>query len=303
MECLTRLDEIISSLLSDPPETISCDDVVWICTNAAAVLLSEPTLLEISGPVNICGDIHGQFSDLVHVFQAGGFGPSAKYLFLGDYVDRGEDGVEVVCLLLAMKLRFPTNVFLLRGNHESPDMTESFGFADECAQKLSSDILPVFFEAFDCLPIAALVDGRIFCVHGGLSPSLNSLSQIAEISRPVVIPDDGLLADLLWSDPSIDTLEWGPNPRGETFTWGVKVAEDFIMENNIQINNLAHQVAMSGYEFPFGCEHGVITVFTAPAYANAYDNQGAFVQVSEYGEVSFIVFGSADGTAQSQTCE
>jgi serine/threonine-protein phosphatase PP1 catalytic subunit len=267
------------------------------------VLLSEPTLLDITGPVNICGDIHGQFSDLVQVFQAGGFGPSIKYLFLGDYVDRGEQGVEVVCLLLAMKIRFPTNVFMLRGNHESPEMTECFGFTDECTQKLSADILPVFFEVFDCLPIAALVNGRIFCVHGGLSPALTSLSQIAEISRPVLIPEEGLLADLLWSDPSMDTVEWGPNPRGETFTWGVKVATEFMLENDIDIIIRAHQVAMSGYEFPFGCEHGVITVFTAPAYANAYDNQGAFVQVTEDGEVSFTVLESAEGTAQPCECE
>ena len=260
--------------------------LVYICDYVKQILLQEDSLLYLESPIKICGDIHGQLNDLVRVLQTGGFDVNSKYLFLGDYVDRGPNSLEVICLLFALKCRFPSNVFLLRGNHESPEMTESFGFAYEVVEKLKDDeqanyVLSKFYEAFDCLPIAALISNKIFCVHGGLSPKLKSIEDILSIERPTDIPEEGILADLLWSDPNINTQLWGPNDRGATWTWGQKIATDFIKANKLNKIVRGHQMAQNGINFPFYPDRSVITVFTASNYAGQYNNVAAFVEVDK----------------------
>ena len=284
-----QLDRIINDLITNGYLTLDIEDIEWLCDTAAEVFLEEPSLLEIEPPVNICGDIHGQFSDLIRVLQCHDFDENTKYLFLGDYVDRGEQSLEVVCLLFAMKLRFPDNIFLLRGNHESPEMTESFGFVDECERKLDYSIVSHFHDLFDCLPIAAVVGEKIFCVHGGLSPSLKSLDDIRSVVRPCGIPEEGIVADLLWSDPSPATETWGPNDRGSTFTWGLRIAEKFLDDNNLERIVRGHQMAFGGYDFPFAPNEDVITIFTASCYANRFTNSAAFLSVNESLEMEFVV--------------
>lgn len=268
-----ELDYVVSSL-------------VYICEYVQQLLLQEESLLYLESPIKICGDIHGQLNDLVRVLQTGGFDVNSKYLFLGDYVDRGPNSLEVICLLFALKCRFPSNVFLLRGNHESPEMTESFGFAYEVEEKLKDTdqanyVLSKFYEAFDSLPIAALISNKIFCVHGGLSPELQSVDEILQIERPTSIPEEGILADLLWSDPNIKTEQWGPNDRGATFTWGKKIASEFIENNKLNKIVRGHQMAQNGINFPFYPDRSVITVFTASNYAGQYNNVAAFVEVDK----------------------
>ena len=281
MEVGSFIDSLISEIIVKRTVTLSTAQVVSLCNAACEVLLQENSLLELSSPIKICGDIHGQLGDLITVLQTGGFSEDSKYLFLGDYVDRGPKSVEVICLLLALKIRFPSNIFLLRGNHESPEMTECFGFADECKEKLGEEVLLNFYDAFDCLPIAALINEHVFCVHGGLSPKLQDISEINNIVRPTAIPDSGILADLLWSDPSADTFEWGPNDRGETYTWGLKIAKQFMDWNDLSRVIRGHQMAQNGINFPFFPDRSVITVFTASNYAGIYDNVAAFVDVHE----------------------
>lgn len=290
----SRLDQLIGNLIQHKTLVLSEDDplgdVSLLCREVSRVLLDDPSLLELTPPLNICGDLHGQFNDLLRVLHTGNFNPSTKYLFLGDYVDRGDQSLEIICLLFAMKIRFPNNIYLLRGNHESPEMTYCFGFVDECIRKLKREsICECFFNAFDCMPIAALVGGRIFCVHGGLSPSLDNVHEINEIARPTAIPDDGILSDLLWSDPSPFTEIWGPNDRGATYTWGLRVAEDFMARNGLDRIIRAHEVAQEGYAFPFAPNQSVITVFTASAYANRYTNKAAFITVDGNLELSYTV--------------
>ncbi|OHT09631.1 Ser/Thr protein phosphatase [Tritrichomonas foetus] len=273
------LDQLIQDIIVERRVNLGPKEVSNLCDEVCKVLLEEESLLYLESPIKICGDIHGQLNDLIRVLQTGGFDEDSKYLFLGDYVDRGPNSVEVICLLFALKLRFPNNVFLLRGNHESPEMTESFGFADECEEKLDASVLLHFYDAFDCLPIAALINNQIFCVHGGLSPEMTNVEEIKGIQRPTAIPDCGILADLLWSDPSPDTENWGPNDRGETFTWGLKVAQDFMDWNDLTRIVRGHQMAQNGIDFPFFPDRSVITVFTASNYAGRYDNVAAFVEV------------------------
>lgn len=165
------------------------------------MLLSQPMLLELEAPIKVCGDVHGQYTDLMRLFEYGGFPPESNYLFLGDYVDRGKQSIETICLLLAYKIQYPENFFILRGNHESAGINRIYGFYDECKRRYSIKLWKVFSDVFNCLPASALIDEKILCMHGGLSPELQTMQQIADLHRPCDVPDVGLLCDLLWSDP------------------------------------------------------------------------------------------------------
>lgn len=189
-------------------------EITTICFAVRELLLSQPALLELSAPAKIVGDIHGQYTDLLRTFEMCGFPPSANYLFLGDYVDRGKKSLETILLLFCYKLKFPENFFLLRGNHESANVTRVYGFYDECKRRCNIKIWKTFIDVFNCLPIAAIVASKIFCVHGGLSPSLAHMDDIRQIARPTDVPDYGLLNDLLWSDPADMEADWESNERG-----------------------------------------------------------------------------------------
>jgi serine/threonine-protein phosphatase PP1 catalytic subunit len=156
----------------------------------------------LEAPINICGDFHGQFYDMLRVFElCGGGPPKQKYLIVGDYVDRGKNSIELVCLLMAYKIRYPGSIFLLRGNHECRDISRIYGFYDECKRRLDLSVWRAFCTMFNYLPICALIDERILCMHGGLSPDLIECKDIMRIKRPSEVPDKGLMCDLLWSDP------------------------------------------------------------------------------------------------------
>ena len=204
------------SVINDPPGTevtLPEDLITKIVRSARDIFLLQPMLLEISAPVNICGDTHGQYSDLLRLFEIGGFPPESNYLFLGDYVDRAKQSIEVITLVLCYKIKFPESFFLLRGNHECASLNRIYGFYDECKRRYSVKLWRVFADAFNCMPIAAVVEDKILCMHGGLSPDLDHLSQIFDIPRPTDVPDEGLLCDLLWSDPDSSVMGWGYNAR------------------------------------------------------------------------------------------
>lgn len=161
------------------------------------------------------------------MFEYGGFPPEANYLFLGDYVDRGKQCLETISLLLAYKIKYPENFFLLRGNHESSQINRIYGFYEECKRRYNIKLWKNFIDVFNWLPIAALIDEKILCMHGGLSPELASLEQIKRIVRPTEVPDSGLLCDMLWSDPDKDVVGWGENDRGVSFTFGTEIVSTF----------------------------------------------------------------------------
>lgn len=263
------------------------EEIHEICISAKEILLQQSSLIELTAPIKICGDIHGQFSDLLRLFDYGGFPPEANYLFLGDYVDRGRQSIETICLLLCYKIKYPENFFLLRGNHECASINRIYGFYDECRCRYSIRLWKSFTDCFDCLPLAALIDEKILCMHGGLSPELKSLDQIKKISRPTDIPDSGLVCDLLWSDPDINVQGWGDNDRGVSYTFGQDCLEKFLIKHNLDLICRAHQVVEDGYEF-FG-KRRLVTIFSAPNYCGEFDNAGAIMNVDKALMCSFHI--------------
>lgn len=237
-------------------------EIVAICHRAREVLLSQPALLELDAPVKIVGDVHGQYTDLIRMFEMCGFPPSANFLFLGDYVDRGKQSLETILLLLCYKLKFPENFFLLRGNHECANVTRVYGFYDECKRRCNVKIWKTFIDTFNTLPIASIVAGKIFCVHGGLSPALRDMDDIRNIARPTDVPDYGLLNDLLWSDPADMEQDWEANERGVSYCFGKKVITDFLTTHDFDLVCRAHMVVEDGYEF--FTDRVLVTVFSAP---------------------------------------
>ena len=237
-------------------------EITAICNASRELFLSQPALIELSPPVKIVGDVHGQYTDLIRMFEMCGFPPSSNFLFLGDYVDRGKQSLETILLLLCYKLRFPENFFLLRGNHECANVTRVYGFYDECKRRCNVKVWKTFVDTFNTLPIAAIVAGKIFCVHGGLSPSLTHMDDIRNIARPTDVPDYGLLNDLLWSDPADMEADWEANERGVSYCFGKKVIMEFLQKHDFDLVCRAHMVVEDGYEF-FN-ERILVTVFSAP---------------------------------------
>ena len=237
-------------------------EIQAVCQAAREVFLSQPALLELAPPVKIVGDIHGQYTDLIRMFEMCGFPPSSNYLFLGDYVDRGKQSLETILLLMCYKLKYPENFFLLRGNHECANVTRVYGFYDECKRRCNIKIWKGFIDTFNTLPIAAIVAGKIFCVHGGLSPSLSHMDDIRNIARPTDVPDYGLLNDLLWSDPADMENDWESNERGVSYCFGKKVIMEFLQRHDFDLVCRAHMVVEDGYEF-FN-DRILVTVFSAP---------------------------------------
>lgn len=258
-----------------------------VCQEARTILLKEKSLLDLRPPIRICGDIHGQFSDLLRIFQSNQFPPDTKYLFLGDYVDRGKLSIETFILLLAYKALYPNEIYLLRGNHECASLNRIYGFYDECKRRYSIKLWRYFVDTYDCMPIAALVGGRIFCVHGGLSPDLQNFDQIRAIKRPCDIPEQGLMCDLLWSDPDDRVIGWSGNDRGVSVTFGADVVHSFCNRMGIDVICRAHQVVEDGYEF--FARRQLVTVFSAPNYCGLFDNAGAVMVVSDEMVITFVI--------------
>ena len=290
------IDKIISKLLSNTLPTEA--EIYFICDKVAEFLFEEGNIVVVYSPVTLCGDIHGQFYDLLHLFKINkGMPPDINYLFLGDYVDRGYDSIETITLLLSLKVRYPDRIVLLRGNHESRQITQTYGFYDECSRKYNNNmnIWRAFTEVFDYLPLAALVDNNIFCVHGGLSPAIDhNMNNINFIERKREVPQDGPMADLLWSDPdefshnenSPENLidDWGVNARGAGFLFGEIVTKKFCYFNSISLICRAHQLVMEGFKSYF-TNNQVCTVWSAPNYCYRCGNTASTLSIN-YSNIS-----------------
>src|SRR3989338_9775008 len=270
------------------------NDVKNLALKAREVIMSQSPLLELEAPIKICGDIHGQYYDLLRLFEDGGFPPDANYLFLGDYVDRGKQSLETICLLLAYKIKYPENFFILRGNHECASINRIYGFYDECKRRYNIKLWKTFTDCFNCLPIAAIIDEKIFCMHGGLSPDLKTMEQIRRIVRPTDVPDNGLLCDLLWSDPDKDIQGWGENDRGVSYTFGSDVVAGFLKRQDLDLICRAHQVVEDGYEV--FAQRQLVTLFSAPNYCGEFDNAGAMMSVDETLMCSFQILKPTDSS-------
>eukprot|EP00441_Pelagodinium_beii_P041903 CAMPEP_0197632972 /NCGR_PEP_ID=MMETSP1338-20131121/9462_1 /TAXON_ID=43686 ORGANISM="Pelagodinium beii, Strain RCC1491" /NCGR_SAMPLE_ID=MMETSP1338 /ASSEMBLY_ACC=CAM_ASM_000754 /LENGTH=557 /DNA_ID=CAMNT_0043204551 /DNA_START=72 /DNA_END=1742 /DNA_ORIENTATION=+ len=266
-----------------------------IISKASDLFKDEPNLLKLNDPITVVGDIHGQYYDLVKLLEVGGPPGETQYIFLGDYVDRGSFSVEVVAAMYALKIKHPNTVRMLRGNHECRQMTSFFNFREECEHKYDIGVYNAFMESFDNLPLAATINGKFLCVHGGLSPDLTNIKAINKLNRFTEPPKEGLLCDLLWSDPlepkdgeqrpvqKKGSPPFVPNEvRGCSYFYSFDGTATFLKKNSLLSVIRAHEAQLEGYKmhktnpstgFPL-----VITIFSAPNYCDVYNNKGAILK-------------------------
>jgi len=274
------------------------NQVKYLCERAKDIFAKESNVREVQSPVIVCGDIHGQFQDLMELFKIGGDTPNTNYLFMGDYVDRGYHSVETVSLLVALKIRHQDRITILRGNHESRVTSQVYGFYDECLRKYgNANVWKYFTDLFDYLPLTALINDQIFCLHGGLSPSVGTLDEIRVLDRIQEVPHEGPMCDLLWSDPD-DRKGWHPSARSAGYHFGQDVSEMFNEKNGLQLVSRAHQVAMEGYDWSH--DKNVVTIFSAPNYCYRCGNQAAMMELSDSLRYSFLQFDPAPTRAGTQ---
>ncbi|CDM63588.1 Serine/threonine-protein phosphatase [Caenorhabditis elegans] len=214
---------------------------------------------------------------------------SSRYLFLGDYIDRGPFSIEVITLLFAYRLLHPQKMFLLRGNHESRPVNMQYGFYNECKRRYSVTLYETFQWAFYCMPLCAIVGGRIMCMHGGIPFGLLSLEQIDEFQRPTDIADVGIPSDLCWADPVSGVVGFQDSPRGAGHVFGEATVKEFNEKFKLDLIVRAHQVVMDGYEF--FADKKLVTIFSAPCYCGHFDNLGAVLQVATNMECTINTFG------------
>ncbi|KAJ7253759.1 Metallo-dependent phosphatase-like protein [Mycena haematopus] len=268
---------------------VSEEQALWILAKGTEMLRREPNVLNVDAPITVCGDIHGQYYDLMKLFEVGGSPADTRYLFLGDYVDRGYFSVECVLYLWSLKIWYPDTLFLLRGNHECRHLTDYFTFKLECKHKYSERIYDACMESFCALPLAAVMNKQFLCIHGGLSPELNTLDDIRAIDRFREPPTQGLMCDILWADPVEDfgsektTDSFLHNHvRGCSYFFTYQAACQFLERNNLLSIIRAHEAQDAGYRmyrktkstgFP-----SVMTIFSAPNYLDVYNNKAAVLK-------------------------
>ena len=274
----SNLDEQIEQLRKC--QYITEIEVKMLCEKAKELFIEESNVQIIDAPITICGDIHGQFDDLTELFNKGGKCPETNYLFMGDFVDRGFNSVETFLLLLALKVRYPDRITLIRGNHETRQITQVYGFYDECMRKYGSiNVWRYCTEIFDYLPISAIIDGKIFCIHGGLSPTIDTIDEIRNIDRKQEVPHDGAMCDLLWSDPDQEQKGFGISPRGAGYLFGGDVVNTFGDLNKITLIARAHQLVMEGYKMMF--DEKLVTIWSAPNYCYRCGNSASILKLDE----------------------
>jgi serine/threonine-protein phosphatase 2A catalytic subunit len=274
---MARVDEIIKKI--EDGGFPSLDDISYINQTARELFSGLPNVIHVNPPVTICGDIHGQYIDLVELFKIGGRIPLTNYLFMGDYVDRGSQSVETVSYLFALKIKYPNNITLLRGNHESAGVSQHFGFRDEVVQRYGDDsVWQTYTQTFNNLPLAALVGDKIVCVHGGLSPGIKSIADIEAISRFRELPHEGPMCDLVWSDPA-NQAGFQPSARDAGYQFGADVTAGWNKANHLQLTVRAHQLVMSGLEYSH--QNQIVTIFSAPDYCMRCQNQAGILELDE----------------------
>jgi serine/threonine-protein phosphatase 6 catalytic subunit len=280
------ISKYLACLLAGTPLTET--QLLHLCTVVKAILIEECSVTPVSSPVCVCGDIHGQFYDLLELFRVGGEASlecaslTTSYIFMGDFVDRGHNSVETLLLLLCLKALHPSQITLLRGNHESRQITQVYGFYDECIRKFgNANAWSICVDLFDYFAIAALIDGTVLCVHGGLSPEIRTLDQMRSIDRLQEIPHEGPFCDLLWSDPEDIKEAWQISPRGAGYLFGDKVTSEFNQVNGLQLVARAHQL---------------VTVWSAPNYCYRCGNVASILMVGENMDQSFRYFSETENS-------
>ena len=273
-------------------QILTINEIKTVCDKSKELFIKESTILEISPPITLVGDIHGQFQDLMEIFYQQGYPKDGiSFVFIGDYVDRGLNSVEVFLTLLLLKIQFPNQIFMTRGNHESRMITQQYGFYDEILRKYGTSVVWQYFtEVFDTIPLGGLINNKIYCLHGGLSPNNNNIDEIKKYVRFSDIPRNGLSCDMLWSDPE-DRNGWGINSRGAGYTWGYDCSEEFLHINNLKFIARAHQLIMKGYNWCHNKQ--VLSIFSAPNYCYRCGNEAAIIEIEDENNYLFKTYSAA----------
>ncbi|OHT09412.1 Serine/threonine-protein phosphatase 4 catalytic subunit [Tritrichomonas foetus] len=264
--------------------------LVSICLKLKDILVREPNVLYLSSPITVVGDIHGQMLDLFKLFRKSGeVYDHNKYVFLGDYVDRGYCSIETFAYLALLKIQFPDRIYLLRGNHESRQVNQMYGLFNDCMQIYGhAGIWFLFNDVFDLLPISAVIDNDIYCVHGGLSPEIKRIGKLnTDIQRCQELPQSGAFADLCWSDPD-DVARFVPNRRGAGYIFGPNEVKNFLRINKLKFVARSHQLSMPGYTWLF--DKQLVTVWSAPNYMYRSGNKASVMKIANGEEPDFLVF-------------
>ncbi|KAG6407900.1 hypothetical protein SASPL_130900 [Salvia splendens] len=296
-----NLDRQIEQLMECKP--LSEAEVKILCDQARAILVEEWNVQPVKCPVTVCGDIHGQFYDLIELFRIGGDAPDTNYLFMGDYVVnlRKWQG----CVFVPTSKPIPLCTVSIMAGVTIPNCIDfvvvfvMYGFYDECLRKYgNANVWKSFTDLFDYLPLTALIESQVFCLHGGLSPSLDTLDNIRALDRIQEVPHEGPMCDLLWSDPD-DRCGWGISPRGAGYTFGQDIAAQFNHTNGLTLISRAHQLVMEGFNW---CqEKNVVTVFSAPNYCYRCGNMAAILEIGENMEQNFLQFDPAPRQIEPDT--
>eukprot|EP00164_Ancoracysta_twista_P006672 GFYU01009329.1.p1 GENE.GFYU01009329.1~~GFYU01009329.1.p1 ORF type:complete len:491 (-),score=135.40 GFYU01009329.1:512-1984(-) len=264
-----------------------------ILFTAKQILEKDNSLVYVTFPESnkftVCGDVHGQFYDLMNIFELNGL-PSDEnpYLFNGDFVDRGSWSVEVILTLLAFKVVYPTGLYMTRGNHESNNMNKMYGFEGEVKAKYEEQMMGVFEWLFCLLPLAFVLEKKVFVCHGGLfSKDGVTLDDIEKIDRNRQPPDSGIMSELLWSDPQPQQGR-GPSKRGVGVAFGPDVTKNFLQNNNLELVVRSHECKEEGYEVE--ADGKLITIFSAPNYCDQMGNKGAFINFDKSCKPKFTQF-------------
>ena len=283
---MMQIDRTISLLKQG--KHVTEDAVYALCLKSQELLMTEANVTHVDTPVTICGDIHGQLHDLLTLFDKSGGVEKTRYVFLGDFVDRGFYSLESFLLLICYKLKYPDRITLIRGNHETRQITKVYGFYDEIMRKYgNSNVWRYCCEVFDYLSLGAIINNNIFCVHGGLSPDVNTIEEIRAIDRKQEVPHEGAMCDLLWSDPD-DVEKWSLSPRGAGFVFGQNEVNQFLHTNNVELIARAHQLVMEGYKEMF--DGGLVTVWSAPNYCYRCGNVAAVLRIEDDLQRNYTIF-------------
>ncbi|KNC48981.1 serine/threonine protein phosphatase [Thecamonas trahens ATCC 50062] len=282
----------------EPFDLLTVPEFLRLAQRAGDVLASEPTLVEAKAPFKVFGDIHGQINDLLAFFRTYGAPQHVtgdielvSYMFLGDFVDRGPHSLEVVALLFSLKVRYPSQIILIRGNHEDAAINADYGFKAECLTRLGNHdgaaVWAAVNDAFTHLPLAGLIDSEIFCCHGGLGGSVHGLDDVRAVPKPVVMSQlagtrhEHIVRDLLWSDPTASDSVVGvhANSRGpDVTTYGPDRVQHFCIDNDVSMIIRAHECVQDGFEL-FSAGH-LVSLFTATNYQGKYENDGAYLEIT-----------------------
>lgn len=304
------IDEFMELLKGD--KRVDETEISSLLDQFGEIVGREPNVLYLDAPITVCGDIHGQMLDLFKLFDEGGRldkDPNVKYLFLGDYVDRGYSSLETFAFLAYLKVKYPRRIYILRGNHESRQVNQMYGLFNDCMNLYGhSGIWFHMNEIFDLLPISAVIDHHIFCVHGGLSPRITRIEQIAVLDRKKDI-EDGAIADLTWSDPEEGSQSFMPNRRGNGYTFGAPQTKMFLRNNGMYKEGTnketdpdhgfiarSHQVAMAGFQWFH--DDRLVIVWSAPNYTYKQGNEASIMKVMPGMPVQFTKFKEDPNSSQ-----